>query len=85
MRKPDAPALVMSREDHANYLVSYWRQREADRMTDDLLFDEQLRAVAFAMAEPEPRPIDKAVVGIFSGYIAFIGFGGYLLLQMMRP
>lgn len=83
MRKPDP--IVLSRDEHVDHIIGYWRQRQADMLTDDVLFDEQLRRVANAMAEPQPRPIDKAVVAIFSSYISFITFGGLLLWEMMRP
>lgn len=46
--------IIMTREEHLRHIASYWRQQDADRLREDVLYDDQLRHVAFAMAEPVP-------------------------------
>lgn len=46
--------IVLSREEHINEIMRHWRGKQIDDTAADILFDEQLRQVAFAMAEPQP-------------------------------
>jgi len=57
----DLPALVLSRDEHVEHINRHWsrdRVRRADEVAADVLFDEDLRRVGIAMAEPEP-PSEK--------------------------
>lgn len=84
----DAP-IVLTRDAHIDELIGFWRQRQLDDLTDDILYDEQLRQVSAAMAEPQPRPIDWTIARDLAAALtlnfAGLAFGGLVLWEMMRP
>ena len=57
MMRRDEPAVIMTRAEHIVHIERHWsheRQQRADKAALDVLFEEQLRRVAEALAEPEP-------------------------------
>jgi len=80
MRTDEQP-LVLSRQDHIKHIcenISRERINQADQSALDVLFDEQLRRVAHAMAEREetpvmrlPSPIAWLLQGLF-----YVGISG---------
>lgn len=53
--------IVLTREQHVDHINRTWsreRVRRADDLAADIIFDDDLRRVGIAMAEPEP-PSEK--------------------------
>lgn len=84
----DAP-IVLTRDAHIDELIGFWRQKRLDDLTDDILYDEQLRQVSVAMAEPQSRPIDWTIARDLAGALALnfagLAFGGLVLWECLRP
>lgn len=69
MRKPDAPAIVLTREQHVDEILRHWhllwplpraeRIRQIGEIFADLAYEDTLRAVGEAMSETAPRPSEK--------------------------
>jgi len=91
MMRTDEPAVLVTKDELISGLTR-WRLNEIDRISTEILLDEQLRQVAFAMAEPPPRqplaPLNGAiwfgVWSIVSGWGVLIAFGGYMIFQIVR-
>ena len=47
---------ILTHDQHVASLTR-WRLNEIDRISADILFEEQLRQVAFAIAEPDEMPV----------------------------
>ncbi len=88
--------IILTPEQHLDEIMSgrpsyRERLRVLDERILDCLYDDQLRAVAHAMYEPQPRPIDwtiardvlGAIVMNVGGWAAL--YGAYVLFQMLRP
>ena len=56
MMRTDEPAVLVTKDELISSLTR-WRLNEIDRISADILFEEQLRQVAFAIAEPEETPV----------------------------
>ncbi len=82
----DAP-IVLTREEHLRHIASFWRQQEADRLRDEVLYDDVLRGVQLAMLEPQPRR-DWSAARDIAAALAFnyagIALGGLILWEMIR-
>ena len=86
--------IILSHDQHLDEIMSARpsyreRLRDLDERILDILYEDQLRHVAHAMSEPQPRrPIDKTVAAVWAGALAlnfaFIGFGGLMIWQMLR-
>lgn len=80
--------IVLTRDEHLRHIASFWRQQEADRLRDEVLYDDMLRGVQIAMHEPQPRPIDWSIARDLGAALALnfaaVFFGGYVLWQMIR-
>lgn len=81
--RPDP--IVLTREQHIAEIFDFWTQKRIDADAADVLFDAQLRQVAFAMAEQKLRPTDKAVAAFWGGYLFFLAFFGLMIWEMIRP
>jgi hypothetical protein len=49
----DLPAIILSREAHVEEILDFWRQKQIDRISDDIIFEEDERKVTAALIEPE--------------------------------
>lgn len=80
--------IVLTREEHIAQITSYWRQKDIDRLREEVLYDDVLRGVQLAMLEPQPRPIDWTIARDLGGALllnfAAVFLGGYMLWQMIR-
>lgn len=80
--------IVLTREEHIRHLNSFWRQQDADRLREDVLYDDVLRGVQLAMLEPQPSRIDwsaaRDVARALALNFAGLAFGGLVLWEMMR-
>lgn len=89
----------MTSQQQADYALSIWQadrripHRERLRLIDEhslnIIFDEQLRQVAYAMAEPPQRAIDKPAAAIWSvlliADLGFIAAIAVLAWEIFRP
>lgn len=84
----DAPAILMSRAEHLRHIASYWRQEDAARLREEVLYDDMLCAVQLAMIEPQPRRVDWSAARDVACAVALnyagLAFGGLVLWEMMR-
>ena len=90
----DAP-IVLTREQHVNELIDFWRQQRIDRVCDDIIFQEEgERPVIVALREfdpwpSEPRPIDWTIARDLAAALtlnfAGLAFGGLVLWECLRP
>lgn len=83
----DAP-IVLTREEHLRHIASFWRQQDADRLRDEVLYDDVLCAVRHAMVEPQPRrdwSVARDVACAVALNYAGLAIGGLVLWEMLRP
>lgn len=82
-------SIVLTREQHVNEIMSRWQLQRIDDAAKDALYDEQLRAVSYAMCEPQPLAIDWTDIRHVMGAIALnffgLAFGLIMLWEMLRP
>ncbi len=73
----DTP-ILLTREEHLRHIASFWRQQDADRLRDEVLYDDVL-----------PRRIDWSATRDIATTLAFnyagIALGWLLLWECIRP